>query len=99
MKDWQSNNPAVKHLLTLKQRSRQRKMLRRWLLIAFVLTLLGLTGLLSACATRSPAQSLPPTVISMPVPPKSPPSVSYSQQVQNFLEESQRKLESGLTKQ
>ena len=73
MNNWQENNPAVKHLLMLKQRSHRRKMLRRWLLIAFVLTLLGLTGLLSACATRYPAQSLPHTVISMPVPPKSPP--------------------------
>lgn len=98
MKDWQSNNPAIKHLLMLKQRSRQRKMLRRLLLIAFVLTLLGLTGLLSACATRSVAQSLPPTVISMPVPPKSPPSVSYSAQWSMLVDEWQKKLESGLTK-
>ncbi len=98
MKDWQLNNPTVAKLSMLRQRSHRRKMLRMWLLIAFVLMLLGLTGLLSACATRYPAQSLPHTVISMPVPPKSPPSVSFSQQVQNFLEESQRKLESGLPK-
>ena len=87
MNNWQENNPAVKQLLMLKQRSHRRKMLRRWLLIAFVLMLLGLTGLLSGCATRSVAQSLPPTVISMPVPPKSPPLQSYSQQVQTFLAE------------
>ena len=98
MKDWQSNNPAIKHLLMLKQRSQRRRMLRGWLQIAFVLMLLGLTLVLSGCATRSPAPSLPPTVISMPVPPKSPPSVSYSAQWSMLVDEWQKKLESGLTK-
>ena len=98
MNNWQLNNPTVAKLSMLKQRSRQRKMLRRLLLIAFVLMLLGLTGLLSGCATRSVAQSLPPTAISMPVPPKSPPSVSYSAQWSMLVDEWQKKLESGLTK-
>ena len=97
MNNWQLNNPTVAKLSMLKQRSRQRKMLRRLLLIAFVLMLLGLTGLLSGCATRSVAQSLPPTAISMPVPPKSPPLQSFSQQVQTFLDESAKKLTSGLS--
>ena len=96
MNNWQENNPRVNSLLMLKRRSQRRKMLRRWLLIAFVLMLLGLTLVLSACATRSVAQSLPPTVISMPVPPKSPPSQSFSQQVQTFLDESAKRLTNGL---
>jgi len=98
MNNWQENSPKIRHLLMLKQRSQRRRLTRRLLLIAFVLMLLGLTGLLSACATRSPAQSLPPTVISMPVPPKSPPSVSYSAQWSMLVDEWQKKLESGLTK-
>lgn len=96
MNNWQENNPRVNSLLMLKRRSQRRKMLRRWLLIAFVLMLLGLTLVLSGCATRSPGPSLPPTVISMPVPPKSPPSQSYSQQVQTFLDESAKRLTNGL---
>ena len=97
MNNWRENNPRINNLLLLQQRSHRRKRLRKLLLPVFVVMLLWLTLVLSGCATRSPAQSLPPTPTSKPVPDKSPPSVSYSQQVQNFLDESAKRLTSGLS--
>jgi hypothetical protein len=98
MNNYPVNGAVGKHLQMLKQRSAQRRLLRKWLLIAFVLMLLGSTVLLSGCATRLPVPCDPPIQTSKPVPDMSPPSVSYSQQVQNFLEESQKKLMSGQPK-
>lgn len=98
MNNWQENSPPVKQLLMLKQRSRQRKMLRRLLLIGLSVTLLGLTLVLSACATPSPVPCDPLPPISKPVPDKSMPSVSYSLSVQTWLEQWRLKLMNGQTK-
>lgn len=93
-----SNGLLGKHLSELRARSQRRKLLRQTVAFAFGLTLALLVLLTSGCATPLPLPSEPPIATSKPVPDKSPPSRSYSQQVQTFLEESQQKLTNGLTK-
>lgn len=98
MKNWQTNNLHVRQSVTRNYELQQRRLLRRWLQIAFVLTLIALSVLLSGCATRLPVPCAPLPPISKPVPDRSLPSVSYSLQVQTFLEASQQKLTNGLSK-
>jgi hypothetical protein len=98
MNSYPENGQVGKHLLMLKQRSQQRRQTLKLLLIVFGWMLLALVVFLSGCATHLPVPCEPLPLISMPVPPKSLPSVSYSLEVQTWLEGLQQKLTGGPSK-
>lgn len=85
--------------LTPMQKWQTRRLLLKLLQTGFIVMLLALLLLATGCATHSPLPCEPLPPISKPVPDKSPPSENFLIQVQNFLDESQKKLTSGLPRQ
>jgi hypothetical protein len=75
-----------------------RRLLRKWLWIVTVVMLLGLTLQLVACGTPLIGPCAPLPSISKPVPDRSPPSETYSAQWSKLVDESQKKVMSGLPK-